>query len=90
LRGNGEPSLKGVILYFSLTGNTRLACEYIKNKVTGIDFELADMRDAKPDLSGFAMVGFAAFASEFKVARFVKNYIKNMAVCQKPAFVFTT
>jgi hypothetical protein len=82
--------MQGIILYFSLTGNTRLACEYIRNKVTGIDFELVNMRDAKPDLSAFALVGFATFASEFKVARFIKNYIEGMDASQKPAFVFTT
>jgi ferredoxin len=48
------------------------------------------MRDAKPDLSAVDMVGFATFASEFKVARFVKNYIEGMANFPKPAFVFTT
>ncbi|AEF83770.1 4Fe-4S binding domain protein [Treponema primitia ZAS-2] len=82
--------MKGAILYFSLTGNTRLACEYIKNTVTGIEFELINIRDTKPDLRAFPFIGFATFASEFKVARFVKNYIEDMESCQKPAFVFTT
>ncbi|MDR1409715.1 MAG: EFR1 family ferrodoxin [Oscillospiraceae bacterium] len=83
--------MKGAILYFSLTGNTKLACEYISQKTAGIDFEIFNMRDSCPNLSDYQIVGFATFASEFKVAAYVRSFIGNMKMIKdKPAFVFTT
>jgi ferredoxin/flavodoxin len=83
--------MKGIILYFSLTGNTKLACEYIKHNVEHVDFELYNMRDGYPELNRYGLVGFATFASEFKVARFVNSYIDGIPKHKgKPAFVFTT
>lgn len=83
--------MKGVIIYFSNTGNTKLACERIKGKSRNIDFELFNMRDGYPDLDCYGFVGFATYASEFKVAKFVSDYMKSLPeVHNKLAFVFTT
>lgn len=82
--------MKGAILYFSLTGNTKLACEYIKGKVQNVDFDLLDMRGGVYDLNKYDIVGFASFADEYNIARFVRSYIENMSIVNKPAFVFST
>jgi ferredoxin/flavodoxin len=82
--------LKGIILYFSLTGNTKLACKYIKNKVQNVEFDLVDMRHGQANLSSYDIVGFATYSNEFSIARFVKNYIDDMPSMDKTAFVFST
>jgi MinD superfamily P-loop ATPase containing an inserted ferredoxin domain len=82
--------IKGAILYFTLTGNTKLACEYINGNTKNVEFELLNMRDGFPDLSSYEIVGFATFASEFTVAKFVRDYMRDMPPFDKYAFVFTT
>lgn len=82
--------MKGVILYFSLTGNTKLACEYIKGQVKNVEFDLIDMRSGYHDLNKYDIVGFATYSDEFNIAEFVKNYINGMKTMNKAAFVFST
>ena len=83
--------MKGAILIFSNTGNTKLACERIKAKAKNINFDLFNMRDGYVDLTRYSIVGFATYASEFKVARFVSDYMSKLPEYKdKPAFVFTT
>jgi menaquinone-dependent protoporphyrinogen IX oxidase len=38
--------MKGIIAYYSSTGNTRLACRYIANKL-GVPFDLVDIAKEK-------------------------------------------
>ena len=83
--------MKGAIIYFSNTGNTKLACERIKGKIKNAEIDLFNMRDGYPDLSSYGIVGFATYSSEFKVAKYVFDYMKDIPeVHDKPAFVFTT
>lgn len=83
--------MKGAIIYFSNTGNTKLACERIKGKARHVDFDLLDMRNGYPDLTDYGIVGFATYSSEFKVAKFVSDYMKGLSEAKgKPSFVFTT
>ncbi|MBQ4481213.1 MAG: EFR1 family ferrodoxin [Victivallales bacterium] len=83
--------MKGAIIYFSNTGNTKLACERIKGKIRNAEIDLFNMRDGYPELSDYGFVGFATYASEFKVARFVADYMDGFPeVHGKPAFIFTT
>ena len=83
--------MKGAILIFSNTGNTKLACERIKAKAKNVEFSLFNMRDGYVDLTEYGIVGFATYASEFKVARFVTDYMAKLPEYKdKPAFVFTT
>ena len=43
--------MKGIICYYSSSGNTRLACEYIERKVSNCSFDLFDiLKDGTPDL----------------------------------------
>lgn len=83
--------MKGAILYFSLTGNTKIACEYIKGKSSNVEFDVIDMRKKKQDLSKYDIVGFATYSEGFSIPKYVKNYIDAMEMVKdKPAFVFST
>ncbi|GFP74485.1 EFR1 family ferrodoxin [Clostridium fungisolvens] len=82
--------MKGAILYFSLTGNTKLACEYIISKIHDVEFDLMNMRDGYPNLDEYNIIGFATYADEYSIAEFVKEYIDGMESINKPAFVFST
>lgn len=84
--------MKGLIFYFSGTGTTKLAIEYIAAKVKNIDFNFHDMQDGGiPDLSQYDLFGFATYAQTFTPPQYVENYInklKNMDL--KYAFIFNT
>ncbi|SHO46756.1 EFR1 family ferrodoxin [Anaerocolumna xylanovorans] len=83
--------MKGAILYFSLTGNTKMACEYIKGKTKNSEFDVLDMRKEKWDLSKYDIVGFATYSEGFSIPKYVKNYFDAMEkVRDKPAFVFSS
>ncbi len=83
--------MRGSIFYFSLTGNTKIACEYIKGKVKPMEFDLINMRNGQADLSKYDIVGFATYSEGFSIPKFAKNYIDAMeTVRNKPAFVFST
>ncbi len=47
--------MRGLICYYSGSGNTQLACEAIAARVGVIDFELFDVTTA-PSLSSFTLV----------------------------------
>ena len=84
--------MKGLIIYFSGTGTTRLAAEYISSKITNIDFDVYDMSSAKmPNLENYTIVGFATFAQMFYPPKFVEAFIKEIKIKEKKyAFVFNT
>ena len=84
--------MKGALIYFSNTGNTKLACEYIKKHLTNIELELADLKRAKPiDLSAYDLVGFAAWADYGAPSLLINEYFDSLPEQHgKPAFVFNT
>lgn len=84
--------MKGLIFYFSGTGTTKLAIEYIAANVHNIDFHFHDMNDSKmPDPSQYDLLGFASYAQSFNPPEYVENYIKKLTGTEKKhAFVFNT
>ncbi len=84
--------MKGLICYYSNSGNTRLACEYIARKVTAAKFEFANMAEkVKPDISGCDLIGFAASTYYGGPPLLVRDFIDALpAQNGKPAFVFNT
>ena len=84
--------LKGAIVYYSNTGNTKLACEYIRRKSESIDFDLVDMvRDKTADLSGYELLGFAFFADTWQPPKLFVRYVEALQeVSGKYAFCFHT
>jgi len=83
---------RGMILYYSGSGNTRLACRYMAANIDSIDFELFNMVGGRiPDLRDCAIVGFAVFTDFLAPPQLVKTYLENFPLQQdKPAFVFNT
>lgn len=83
--------MKGLICYYSNTGNTLLACEHIIKNVQTIDFELCDIRKNKEiDPSKYDIFGFAAFADGWNISVLMKDFIKALPSSNNPAFVFNT
>ncbi len=84
--------IKGLIFCYSGTGNTELACRYIVNHVKNVEFEIVDaIKDKVPDMSGYGLVGFAAFADFLTPSKVYQKFIDELpAQADKPAFVFNT
>ncbi len=84
--------IKGRIFYYSGTGNTRLACQYIAKKCRSVEFRLHDiLSDGTPDLDSFGLVGFAAFADYLGPSKFISDFVRGLPKQQgKPAFVLST
>ena len=54
--------MKGIIYYFSTTGNTQLVCKYIAQKIKNIDFDLCDITKVNSlNLTDYYIIGFATF-----------------------------
>jgi ferredoxin/flavodoxin len=77
--------MKGILICYSNTGNTKLACEHI-------ELELVDLKKAKPiDFSAYDLVGFAAWADYSGPSRLTIDYLDRLPKQNnKPAFVFNT
>lgn len=84
--------MKGIICYYSGTGNTALACRYIAEHVKNAELSVFDIiNDGKPDLSAFDLVGFAAFADFLSPSQLFIEFIEGLpAQDGKPAFVLNT
>lgn len=83
---------KGIICYYSGSGNTKLACEYLAKKITQITFDFFNMvKDGTPDLEKYQVVGFAAFADAWEPSFLFRSFVNNLpSQNNKPAFVFNT
>jgi ferredoxin/flavodoxin len=84
--------MKGLICYFSTTGNTLLACKYIAKHIKSLNFELYDItKDSMPDLKPYKVIGFATFVASLGPPALIRDFIKQLPQQkQKYAFVFTT
>lgn len=84
--------MKGLICYYSSTGNTKLACQYIAKHSKGISFELFDIaKDNAPKLEMYDVIGFAAPVEFWGPPILVKMFIDKLpAQTDKPAFVVST
>lgn len=84
--------MKGLIFYFSGTGTTKLAVEYIASKIKHIDFDFHDMSSScMPSIENYSIFGFATFAKMFYPPKYVEEFIKKIKVNEKKyAFVFST
>lgn len=84
--------MKGIICYYSGSGNTKLACTYIKNKTENIDFELFNIvNKGMPDFNKYDLVGFATFADYGLPPKLMYSFVKNIKKQKnKAAFVFNT
>jgi flavodoxin/NAD-dependent dihydropyrimidine dehydrogenase PreA subunit len=84
--------MKAAIIYYSNTGNTKMICNYIKNKVKNVDFELIDMiHDGINSIVEYDLVGFAFFADAMKPSKIFLDYVKQLNDVEgKYAFIINT
>lgn len=84
--------LKGIIFYYSGTGNTALACRHISDHMASAEIQLFDiLGGGVPDLSAYGIVGFAAFADFRVVSEVFAKFVDSLPRQEgKPTFVFNT
>lgn len=84
--------MKSIIFYYSATGNTKLACEYIAKNIKSTDFDLVNIaKSENVDISLYNVVGFAATADFWAPPYLMKMFIDNLPQqSKKLAFVFNT
>jgi flavodoxin len=80
------------ILYYSTTGNTKLACEYIVNRIPQVDFELFDMKDLSSfDPGRYTFIGFATYTDYQAPPKFFVDTISTIGPLNaKDSFIFAT
>lgn len=84
--------MKGLIFYFSGTGTTKLAVEYISSKIKHVDFDFHDMSSFDmPSIENYSVFGFATFAKMLYPPKYVEEFIQKIKIMEKRyAFVFNT
>ncbi|MHA1734663.1 MAG: EFR1 family ferrodoxin [Promethearchaeota archaeon] len=87
--------MKCKIVYFSMTGNTKLAAEKVKEGLesAGHEVTLEEMRDIGDDsaLESYDLLGFMAPVYCFSAPNVFKKFLKGLPRLEgKPAFVATT
>lgn len=84
--------MKGIICYYSGSGNTKLAINYIKNNIKNADFELYDIvKNDVSDFSKYDFAGFATFTDFGAPPKLMYSFIDKISNQNgKNAFVFNT
>lgn len=84
--------MRGLICYYSGSGNTRLACEAIASRTSSINFDLHNIvQDGTPELTSYDLVGFATWADFFAPPQRMKAFLESVPEQKgQPAFVFNT
>ena len=84
--------MKAVILYYSSTGNTRLACQYLARQIKDVEFDLIDITPGNDaDISSYDGVGFGTPTYHMGVPPLMESFIQQLpAQADKPAFVLNT
>lgn len=85
--------MNGILFYYSGSGNTKLACQYIVQNLSNVKFKMVNIVKTKNifDLAAYDIVGFATFTDfgdpPFLIHQFMDNIPEQGA---KLAFVFNT
>ena len=86
--------MKGVICYYSGSGNTKLACRYVTSKIENVAFDWFDIvkeKGQQPDLGQYDVVGFATFTDFAGPPHLTLKFIDDLPKQEgKPAFVLGT
>ena len=84
--------MRGIICYYSSTGNTRLACRYIEHQIPGVDFDLWDITK-RDDIAfeAYDIAGFATFTDFLGPPRVFQTFLRCLPRRDGQfAFVFNT
>jgi len=84
--------MKGLIAYYSTTGNTKKLCELIQRSIPEITFDLvAVSQGTKIAVNDYDIFGFATFADELRIPELMKDFFTaNKTDVEKPSFVLNT
>ena len=82
----------GALFYYSSTGNTSLAMNYVAGKISQASVDLIDIRGAKGfDLTPYDFVGFATFVDHGGPPQLFIEFIESLKGARgKPAFILIT
>jgi len=83
--------MRGLICYFSATGNTKLAVDHLVRRL-GIDFDLLDIaRRSIPGIQQYDIVGIASPVERLAEPPIVRDFMRDLPQASgKPAFLFVT
>jgi ferredoxin/flavodoxin len=83
--------MKVLICYYSGSGNTKLACNYLAKKITGAEFTMFNIvKDGIPDIGSYDVIGFATFTDFWGPPRLMLDFIDKIQSEKKPAFFIVT
>lgn len=84
--------MRGIICYYSTTGNTEFACKCIADNIKDIEFDFYDIKsDRIQSFDSYEIVGFASFTDWWDIPFIFERFLSNMPDCTgKYAFVFNT
>lgn len=84
--------MKGILFYYSNTGNTKIVCDYIRRTVKSAELTLCNiLKDPIPDLTEFDITGFATWADFWAPSKLFRDFIKNLpSQNSKNAFIVCT
>ncbi len=84
--------MKGIICYYSGSGNTKLACRYIQDKLHDTELILHNIvKDGIPDLDQYGLVAFATFTDFLGPPFLMQQFIEKLPEQDhKPSFVLNT
>lgn len=84
--------MKGVIFYYSATGNTKLVSERIAQRMKSVSFDLFNIiKNSNVNISSYDIVGFACPTDFWGPPHLFKNFIESLPKQNnKPAFIFNT
>ena len=85
-------TLKGIICYYSGSGNTKLACQYIATNIKSVEFKLFNIvKEDIPDFASYDIAGFACFTDFVEPPYLIRTFLDKLKrQTGKPAFVFNT
>ena len=84
--------MKAIILYYSNTGNTLLACKYLANKITSVDFDFYNiLKNKSLSLNNYDIAGFATFTDTWDTPKIFIDFIDTLKKQKhKPSFLLNT
>lgn len=84
--------MKVLICYYSGSGNTKLCCNYIGNKLRDCSVDLFDIvRDRSLNIDNYDVIGFATFTDLLAAPQKFIDFVDSLKQQNnKPAFVFNT
>jgi ferredoxin/flavodoxin len=84
--------MKCLICYYSATGNTKLACDYIAANIPAIDCAFFNIASGSiPDIDEFTVIGFGCFADFLGPSTMFREFVEKLPAQKgKPAFAFNT